>query len=144
MNETTSAAYSANHPQAEGRSIASLMRHFIQELTALLRDEVALAKGEMAGNISSLRGGIVAIVGGAVVLIAGLVVLLDAAVVALMLVLPTELPWLAPLIVGGIVTLIGAAMMSRGSKKFSPGGLAPDQTLEHNRRDRRVLQENLT
>jgi uncharacterized integral membrane protein len=125
------------------RSIAGLMRHFIDEVAALLRDEVTLAKGEVGDSINGLKAGIASIVGGAIVLIAGLVVLLDAVVLALYLLLPRPL-WLSPLIVGIVVLAIGGVMLAAGRSKLSPRTLKPDRTMAETDRDRRLLKERLT
>jgi hypothetical protein len=126
------------------RSIAGLLRHFIDEVSALLRDEVALAKGEVTDSISGLKTGILSLVGGTIVLIAGLVILLDAVVLALYGAMPEAPLWLSPLIVGLVVLAIGGLLLAAGRKNLSTGTLKPDETLAESRRDRQMLKERLT
>jgi hypothetical protein len=128
----------------QGRSIPRLLRDFIGELTALMRDEVTLAKTEVRQNISELRGGLMVIGAGALVALAGFIILLNSAVVALLPYMPDGAAWLAPLIVGGVVLLIGIAILASGRSKLSASTLAPDQAIEHNREDRRMLKEQLS
>jgi len=143
MNEQEHRRTADQHADST-RSIPGLMRHFINEVTALLRDEVALARGEVRDNISSLKGGLMSVVGGAVVLIAGLVILLNAVVLLLAQALPEWPLWLSPLVVGAVVVAIGGIMLATGRDKLKARTLVPDQTLAENRRDRKVLQEQLT
>ena len=131
------------HADTHGRSIPRLLRDFIAELTALMRDEVALAKGEVKQNISALSSGLLVVGAGALVALAGFIVLLDALVVAILPAMPDGAPWLSPLIVGGIVLLIGIAMLASGRSKLSPSTLRPDETLEETREDRRMLKEHM-
>jgi uncharacterized membrane protein YqjE len=128
----------------ETRSVPQLMRDFIDEVTALLRDEVRLARGEMKDNLAELRNGLLFLGAGAIVLIAGLVTLLNAAVVALMPHVPTTALWLAPFIVGLVVVLIGAGMLWSGRAKVAPDSLAPERTLRQSRRDQRLVKEHLS
>jgi len=126
------------------RSIPRLIRDFTHETTALLRDEVDLAKSEVGEKISQLGSGLSYLGAGALVLFAGFLVLLAAAVIGLEQVLPPDKPWLAALIVGGIVALVGIIMVSSGRSKVRPENLKPDRTLHENRRDRELLKERLS
>jgi hypothetical protein len=81
---------------------------------------------------------------GGAVLFAGFLVLLGAAVGALMVVLPPDTaPWLAPLIVGAIVTIAGAIALSSGKRKLAAENLKPTRTLDSLRRDAEVAKEHL-
>ncbi len=128
----------------EGRSIPQLIRDFAYEITALVRDEVDLAKREVSDNISQLGKGLSWFGLGALVFFAGLLVLLDAAVAGLLLVLPPGQPWLAPLIVGGVVLIIGALMLVGGRGKVRTHTLKPQRTLEEARRDHRLIKEKMS
>lgn len=130
--------------ERQERSIPRLIRDFTHETTALLRDEVDLAKSELSEKISQLGTGLTYVGAGALVLFAGLLVLLDAAVVALAKIFPPDQLWLAPLIVGGVVVIIGAIMLVSGRSKVRVHNLKPQRTIEQARRDRELLKENLS
>jgi hypothetical protein len=49
-------------------------------------------------------------------------------------------PWLAALIVGGVVTLIGVVMLMTGSKKLEPRAVAPRRTAESLRKDTQMIK----
>jgi len=143
MKEDEPSRIAEQHAESN-RSIPGLMRHFVSEVTALLRDEVTLAKREVKDNISGLKGGLMSVIGGAIVLIAGLVVLLDAVVLVLTDALPEAPLWLPPLIVGVVVLAIGGIMLAAGRNKLNAGTLVPDQTMAENQRDWEVLRERTT
>jgi hypothetical protein len=128
----------------EDRSIPRLIRDFTHETTALLRDEVDLARSEVSEKISQLGRGLTYLGAGALVLFAGLLVLLDAAVVALAEAIPPDQAWLSPLIVGGVVAIIGAIMLMSGRSRFSTAHLKPERTIEETRRNKELLKERLS
>ena len=98
----------------------------------------------MADWVTQAGGGVGAVAAGGAVLFAGFIVLLFAAVGALEMVLPPEqAPWLAPLIVGAVVTLIGAIALSSGKKKLQAENLKPTRSIDSLRRDRDVAKEHL-
>jgi xanthine/uracil permease len=83
------------------------------------------------------------IAAGGAVLFAGFIVLLFAAVGALELMLDTEHSvWLAPLLVGLVVMIIGYILLSRGRKQMKAESLAPERTLESLQRDARLAKEH--
>jgi hypothetical protein len=49
-------------------------------------------------------------------------------------------PWLAALIVGGVVTLIGVIMLVTGSKKLEPRAVAPRRTAHSLRKDTQMIK----
>jgi putative superfamily III holin-X len=63
-------------------------------------------------------------------------VLLAAAVLGLATVMA---PWLAALIVGVVVTLVGATLFLVGRKAADPGSLKPTLSVESLRRDKEVI-----
>lgn len=125
------------------RSVTQLVRDFMSEVTALLRDEMKLARSEVSENISQLRSGLMFLALGALVLLAGFIELLNAAVIALTPYVPADAVWLSPLIVGAVVMLIGIAMLLGGRSKIEPQALAPTSTMEQSQRDQQMLKERL-
>ena len=126
------------------RPLAGLFSDLWRETTTLVHDEVELAKADISDKVTQAGRGVGAVATGGAVLFAGFIVLLFAAVGALEMVLPPEqAPWLAPLIVGAVVTIIGAVALSSGKKKLQAENLKPTRSIDSLRRDRDVAKEHL-
>jgi hypothetical protein len=129
---------------ADRTSLSGLFSHLWRDISGLLRDEVALAKAEMSEKASQLGSGVAAVAAGGAVLFAGFIVLLFAAVAGLAYVLPEEhAAWLAPLIVGAIVMLIGFVVLAGGRRELQVRNLKPARTLESIRRDAQLAREHV-
>jgi hypothetical protein len=122
----------------EDRSIGGLFRDVMQELSSLFQNETELAKAEVSEKVSQIGTGVTSIAIAAVVLLAGLIILLLAAVYGLSLIWPQ---WLAALVIGGAVTLIGIILLLVARSKLRPQNLAPQRTTESIRKDKAVAQE---
>ena len=120
----------------ENESAISLLRRLMDELATLFRQELALATSELTGALTKLTAGVVSIATGGAVLFAGFLVLLASAVLGLANVVE---PWLAALIVGGVVAVIGLALVLAGRKKIDPSTLKPRRSPESLRQDKEVL-----
>jgi drug/metabolite transporter (DMT)-like permease len=82
---------------------------------------------------------LMSIVGGSLLGLAALVVLLD----ALRLGLSNHMPdWLAAIIVGGVVAVIGCVLVIAGQKALSASQLAPQRTTESLRKDLNLVREH--
>lgn len=124
------------------RSLAALFSDLTRDTVELVRQEIALARAELSQKVSTAQGALSSMAVGAAVLLAGLFLLLQAAVQGLALVLPPDLaPWLAPLLIGVAVIVIGWVMLRSGRSKLDPENLAPHRTMESLRRDKAVVQE---
>lgn len=113
-----------------------LVKQLMSEVAVLLRKEMALAASEISHSVTEAKQGAVSLAGGGAVLYAGVLFLLGAATLGLAEVMAA---WLAALIVGGVVAVIGYAMLSAGRKKLSAGNFAPTRTADSVRKDRDVL-----
>jgi Putative Actinobacterial Holin-X, holin superfamily III len=129
-------------PLREGRfasrdleTLPSLLRRLADEVTTLFAKELALAKAETTQTISGVKTGIVSVASGGAVTFLGLLFLLLSAMYGLSNVVA---PWLAALIVGGVVTLIGVIMLMTGKKKLEPD--APRHLQASLRKDRDVIK----
>jgi Putative Actinobacterial Holin-X, holin superfamily III len=128
----------------EDRSFGSLFAELTQETATLVQQEVALAKAEMSEKISQVGSGLATLIIGGFVLFAGLLKLLDAVIFGIAELLPPDLtPWLAALIVGGIVAIIGAVMLQKGRSNLKSTNLAPQRTAESLRRDKDFVKEQV-
>ena len=126
------------------RSLPTLLSDLSRETIELVRKEIALGRAEISEKISTAERGLVAIAIGAAILLAGVFILLQAVVNGVAMVLPPELaPWLAPLIVGIVIAVIGYIMVKSGSSRLQPDNLMPQRTMDSLRRDKAVAQEKV-
>ena len=96
-------------------SAATLVGRLVDDVTALVRNEIALARAEFAESLASVKVGMGELAFGAALLLAGSLALVAAIILALSEVLA---PWLAALIVGGALMAAGDLWRSgrRGSR----------------------------
>ena len=118
------------------RSVAELMSELATETSTLVRQEVALAKAEANEKVSQLTGGIKSLVVGGAMLIVSLFYVLDAVVYGLAQLLPEGYRlWLAALIVGVVLGIVGLMMLKKGEKSVEPRNLAPHRTTHSVKQD---------
>jgi drug/metabolite transporter (DMT)-like permease len=128
----------------EDRSLGTLFSELTQGTATLVQQEIALAKAEMSEKVSQLGSSLATLIIGGFVLFAGLLKLLDAAIYGIAELLPPDLtPWLAALIVGVIVAIIGAVMLQKGRSNLKSTNLAPQRTAESLRRDKEFAKEQV-
>jgi hypothetical protein len=128
----------------EGRPLLGLFGDLWRETTTLVREEAELAKAELSEKMSQVTTGAGEIAAGGAILFAGFIVLLFAAGGALALMIPSEHSiWIAPLIVGLVVMIIGYIALSRGKKQMKAESLAPQRTMESLKRDARLAKEHV-
>lgn len=130
--------------RAGERPLTLLFSDLWRETSQLLRSEVELAKAEMNEKASKLGSSVAAVAAGGAVLFAGLIVTLFAAVAGLARVLPAEhADWLAPLIVGAVVMLVGYFVLAVGRRGLRAENLAPKYTIASIRRDADMAKEHV-
>ena len=118
------------------QSVAALLQRLTRELAMLLRNELALASAELTQALrKTLAAAIMAALGGAV-LFAGLLALLAAAVLGLSHVMTA---WLAALIVGSALSVIGVATVSIGSRSLRAQNLKPHRISRSLSKDKDVI-----
>lgn len=118
-------------------SVGGLLRQLTREVPALFTKELALAKAELGESLRATKAGMASVATGGAVLLAGFIVLLFAGVYGLATMMPA---WLAALIVGGIVVIIGLVMVSAGKKKFEASSFKPDRTLHSINKDKEAVR----
>jgi hypothetical protein len=110
--------------QGDSRSLMDLIKDLRDETVKLLRQEMILAKTETTEKLSRAGRNATSLAVGGVITYAGLMFLLIAATVGLYVglvaagVSHATSGWLAPLIIGGIVTIIGAVMVQKALHTF--------------------------
>jgi len=124
---------------AENRSVGELLRDLANDITRLIRNELALARSEATDKMQHTMTALVSIVGGALLGLAALIILLQAVVQGLSNHMPD---WLASVITGGVVAIIGGIMVYGGQKALSAGNLTPERTAANLRKDMNLVKEH--
>jgi xanthine/uracil permease len=105
----------------------------------------ALATAEISEKVSRAETGIASLAVGGAILFAGFLVLLAAAVGGLAQVLPPDYAaWLAPLIVGVVVAVIGWILLAQGRGKLKANDLKLSRTGRSLRRDTELAKAHIT
>ena len=126
----------------ENRSVGELLRDLANDVTALVRQEMTLARTEAQDKLQQTVMAVMAMVAGALIAFAALIILLDALVYGL-----TEAGlerWLAALIVGVGVAIIGFILVRKGQKDLSASRLMPERTAENVRKDINLVKEQVS
>jgi uncharacterized membrane protein len=125
---------------AEERSIGELFGELSQDLGVLVRQEAQLAKTELQQKLSKVTTDLIALAtGGVVALIGGLA--LTAALI-LLLIHPVGLaPWLAALLVGVVLGIVGWLMVQRGLTDLKRTDPTPRRTVETIKEDLQWAKE---
>lgn len=138
MNEqrNLNTSYETSHPDQDS-SVGGLLRQLTREVPSLFTKELALAKAELSESMRATKAGAASVATGGAVLLAGFIILLMSAVYFLSTLME---PWLAALIVGGVVVVIGLIMVSAGKKKFEASSFKPDRTINSLHKDKEVVR----
>lgn len=131
----------AAEPQAramEPQKISELVRHLVDQVSTLFRQELSLAIAELSRSLTAVIVGLTSVAVAGALLFAGLLVLLFAAVTGLALVLPA---WLAAVVVGAVVVLIGASLLGVGISRFKAATVPPKRSAASLRKDKEVLTQ---
>jgi hypothetical protein len=132
-------------PPRRNRSLAGLFSDLWRETTTLVHEEAELAKADLSEKLDQLMSGAGSVAAGGAVLFAGFLAVLVAAVNGLARILPPDdAAWLAPLIVGVVVMVIGYALFAGGKRALKARNLKPTRSMESLRRDGRMVKEHLS
>jgi len=138
MNEqrNLNTPYEPGNPEHDN-SVGGLLRQLTREVPSLFTKELALAKAELNESLRATNAGDASVATGGAVLLAGFIILLMSAVYFLSTMME---PWLAALIVGVVVVVIGMIMVSAGKKKFEASSFKPDRTIHSLQKDKEVVR----
>jgi xanthine/uracil permease len=128
-----------NRTTPDPRSVPDLLGDLVQQSSSLVRQEVQLARAEMSEKVSQI-GAAAASIGVAGALLLGALIILLQAVVAILVAFGLQV-WLASLIVGIVVALIGYLLLQGGLKKMKAANLTPDRTVHQVSQDAAVAKE---
>lgn len=118
-------------------SVGGLLRQLTHEVPSLITKELALAKAEISESLRATKAGAGSVATGGAVLLGGFIILLMSAVYGLSNVVA---PWLAALIVGAVVVVIGLVMVSAGKKKFEASSFKPERTIHSVNKDKEAVK----
>jgi hypothetical protein len=118
-------------------SLSGLIKSLADDVRRLFSQEIALAKAEVSSAVKDIKSGMLSLAVGLGVLFAGFIVLLFAAVAGLSLVVA---PWLAALIVGGVVAIVGLVLLMRARKALNPETVVPHRTMNSLRKDGEMVK----
>ena len=126
------------------RPVGSLLGDLTHELADLVSNEIALARAEAAEKVGQVGGAGGSLVMGGAIAYAGLLFLLAAAAAGIAQFLPADMAdWLAPLIVGALVAIIGYAMVHAALNRLRATNLAPRRTLRSLHKDKELASDAL-
>jgi hypothetical protein len=120
----------------EHESAATLLSRLVGDFAALVRNEVALAKAELSESAMRAKAGVVALIVAVSSLLAGSLALVAAIILGLSKVME---PWLAALVVGVVISVVGLLLLLGARKKLVPPHVEIDRTRQAVRQDVEVL-----
>lgn len=124
----------------QDRSFTGLFKELANEMTTLVRQEVELARAETSEKVSQATSGATALAVGGAIAFAGFLFLLLSAVYALAQVWQ---PWVAALVVGGVVAIIGLIAVGKGRSNLKAQNLKLQRTSESLKRDKDMAQRRM-
>lgn len=125
----------------EDRTFSTLLKDLAQQTSTLVRQETKLAIAEMSHKKNETQRNLTVLAMGVGLLLVGLIYILDAVVYGVAELLPPDYsPWLAALIVGVLVSLIGYILIAISKPNLEPENLAP-KTADSLERDKNMVKE---
>jgi hypothetical protein len=127
-------------PRPAERPVSGLLSDLARQGGLLLRQEVALVKAEMIGKLSQAGTGVGLLAAGGLVAFAGLIYVLAAAMFGLGMVVDL---WLAALIVGVVVLLLGGVLIWIGRTRLQAENWTPRRTIRSLKDDAEWAREQM-
>ncbi len=124
--------------EKDDRSVGELFAELSRETVTLVRKEVQLARAEMGQKASRVGKNVGFLVVGGVVAYTGVLALVAALILVLGLLMPY---WLSALIVGLVISAVGAFLVIKGANTLRQENPAPRETVETLKEDREWLRD---
>jgi len=124
--------------EQQRESLTALIGDLANQSASLVRDEVALAKQEVTEKLLSLRSSVTLIAIGAFVGLIAALALCAAAIAGLAEVME---PWLAALLVGGVLAIIAGIIAFTGLGQIKRMNFKPKETIKSLEEDKAWLKE---
>jgi len=126
----------------DDRSLGELFGDLARDMGVLVRQEVGLATTEMTHKASRMARNVAVLAVGGLVAYAGMLAILAAIIIALAAAGLTW--WLAALVVGVVVTIVGGVLVQRGLDALKRADLTPSQTMQTLKEDTRWAKEQMS
>jgi fatty acid desaturase len=124
------------------RSLGELFGDLARDMGVLVRQEIGLATTEMTHRVTGAARDVALIAAGALIAYAGFLAIIAAVVI--LLATAGLAWWLAALLVGIVIAIIGGVLVRRGLAALKHADLAPRQTLETLKEDTRWAKEQMS
>lgn len=124
----------------EDRSIGELFSELTTEAGTLIRQEIALAQTEITHKAAAVGKNVGFLVVGAAVAYAALLVILAAVIIGLAKFLPL---WGSALLVGILVGIVAAVLISMALKNLKNADLKPKETIASVKEDAKWLKDQV-
>jgi type II secretory pathway component PulF len=115
------------------------LRGLVDDFAHLAKQQVELAKREVREAVGSATDGLTSLLAGGAILFVGIIFLLLAVVLYLSLFMP---PWASALWVGGVVAVIGLALLLRARRKWRAEALLPERTIRSLRKEQQLARRS--
>ncbi len=129
-------------PHREDQAVRTLLSELTQEATTLVCKEAELARVEIGDRMSDTIGAATSMAVGGAVLLLGVLFLLAAATLALDAYVIHQII-LSNVIVGGVVTIIGAVLLAVGRRRMAARSLTPEMTIRSLQRDAELARTSM-
>jgi hypothetical protein len=114
--------------ERDDRSLGDLFGRLANQVSTLVRQEIALARTETTARASAVGRDVALIAAGGALLYAALLVVLGA--IVLLLIDAGLDGWIAALLVGVLVALVGGGLVLVGRDRLKAADVAPRRTIE--------------
>jgi uncharacterized membrane protein YqjE len=122
-------------------SVGSLISGLIKDLQELVRGEVQLAKTELRDDAITAGRALGSIAAGAFIGLTGFIFLM----LGVTYLINKELEmWISAAIVGAVLAIVAAVLVSVGRKRLSASNLKPEQTIETLKEDREWAKQQMS
>ena len=126
----------------EERSLAELFTDLTRDIGLLVRQEVGLATTELSHKATRAGREVATLIVGGLVVYAGLLAVLAAIIIGLAAAGMTW--WLAALVVGVVVAVIGAVLIQRSLERLKHLDLTPQETLDTLKEDAQWARKQIS
>jgi len=125
---------------SDTRSLGELFASLSKDTTTLVRQEIELAKTEISEKVSETGKNVASLVVGGAIAYAALLFILAAIAVGLAQIME---PWLAVLIVGVVVAIVGLILVQKGMNALKRMNFAPEKTIATLKEDKEWAQQQI-
>jgi hypothetical protein len=121
-------------------TLSELFQDLTREIKTLVNENIELARVEVMAKLRAAQKGAVYVAAGGALLYAGLLGVMAAAAFLLALAMPL---WVAALIVGVVVAIIGGVLVNSGIKEIKRATAPPQVTVETVKEESRWMKEEI-